>query len=105
MSREEIKIGDRVRLIRSDNKFTLLKPGDLGTVWNITTFSLMDEQKIRQVWIQWDNNIQLALLEGIDRFKCRTHFMFDNNKNIQSIYPLLERHNEILCRSPLPSCT
>ena len=30
MSREEIKIGDRVRLIHSDNKFTLLKPGDLG---------------------------------------------------------------------------
>ena len=45
MSREEIKIGDRVRLIHSDNKFTILKPGDLGTVWNITTFSLMDEQK------------------------------------------------------------
>jgi len=28
MSREEIKIGYRVRLIHSDNKFTLLKPGD-----------------------------------------------------------------------------
>ena len=73
MSREEIKIGDRVRLIHSDNKFTSLKPGDLGTVWNITTFSLMDEQKIRQVWIQWDNNIQLALLEGIDRFEIVEH--------------------------------
>ena len=69
MSREETKVGDRVRLIHSDNKFTLLKPGDLGIVLDITTFSLMDEQQIRQVWILWDNNIRLALLEGIDRFE------------------------------------
>jgi Domain of unknown function (DUF4314) len=60
MSREQIKIGDRVRLIHTDNEFTLLKPSDLGT------FSLMDEQQIRQVWIQWDNNSQLALRERID---------------------------------------
>ena len=39
MSREEIKIGHRLRLIHTDNKFTLLKPGDLGTVWDITTFN------------------------------------------------------------------
>ena len=83
MSREEIKIGDRVRLIHSDNKFTLLKPGDLGTVWNITTFSLMDEQKIRQVWIQWDNNIQLALLEGIDRFEIVKNFDKTSQSYIQ----------------------
>jgi Domain of unknown function (DUF4314) len=69
MSQEEIKIGDRVRLIHSDNKFMSLKPGDLGTVWDITTFSLMDEQQIRQIWIRWDNNSRLALLEGIDRFE------------------------------------
>ncbi len=69
MSQEEIKIGDRVRLIHSDNKFMLLKAGDLGTVWDITTFSLMDEQQIRQIWIRWDNNSRLALLEGIDRFE------------------------------------
>ncbi len=69
MSQEEIKIGDRVRLIHSDNKFMLLKPGDLGTVWDITTFSLMDEQQIRQFWIRWDNNSRLALLEEIDTFE------------------------------------
>ena len=69
MNQEEIKIGDRVRLIHSDNKFMLLKSGDLGTVWDITTFSLMDEQQIRQIWIRWDNNSRLALLEGIDSFE------------------------------------
>ena len=69
MNQEEIKIGERVRLIHSDNKFMLLKSGDLGTVWDITTFSLMDEQQIRQIWIRWDNNSRLALLEGIDRFE------------------------------------
>ena len=73
MNGEEIKIGDRVRLIHSGNKFTLLKPGDLGTVWDITTFNLMDEQKIRQVWIQWNNNIRLALLERIDSFEIVEH--------------------------------
>ena len=73
MSREETKICDRVRLNHSDNKFTLLKPGDLGTVWDITTFNLMDEQQIRQVWIRWDNNIRLALLEGIDSFEIVEH--------------------------------
>jgi len=69
MNQEEIKIGDRVRLIQSDNKFMLLKSGDLGTVWDITTFSLMDEQQVRQIWIRWDNNSRLALLEGIDSFE------------------------------------
>ena len=69
MNQEEIKIGERVRLIHSDNKFMLLKSGDLGTVWDITTFSLMDEQQIRQIWIRWDNNSRLALLEGIDSFE------------------------------------
>jgi len=69
MNQEEIKIGDRVRLIHSDNKFMLLKSGDLGTVWDITTFSLMDEQQVRQIWIRWDNNSRLALLEGIDSFE------------------------------------
>jgi hypothetical protein len=42
-------------------------------VWDITTFSLMDEQQMRQVWIQWDNNSRLALLEGIDRFEIVEH--------------------------------
>ena len=69
MNQEEIKIGERVRLIHSDNKFMLLKSGDLGTVSDITTFSLMDEQQIRQIWIRWDNNSRLALLEGIDSFE------------------------------------
>ena len=69
MSREEIKICDRVRF-HTDNKFTLLKP---GTGWDITNFSLMDEQRIRQFWIQWDNNSRLALLEGIDRFEIVEH--------------------------------
>ena len=57
-----IKVGGRVELISMDDTWTNLKPGDKGTVYKID-----EEQGL--IWVDWDNGEQLALLEGVDKFK------------------------------------
>ena len=57
-----IKVGDRVELIFINDTWTNLKPGDKGTIYKI------DENQ-ELVWVDWDNGEQLALLEGVDKFK------------------------------------
>ncbi|HET7147546.1 MAG TPA: DUF4314 domain-containing protein [Candidatus Nitrosopolaris sp.] len=62
-----IKIGDRIKLVSTDNPYTRLKPGDSGVVWEITTFELSDEET-KQIWVHWDNGDSLALIEGKDKW-------------------------------------
>jgi hypothetical protein len=64
----QVKIGDRIKLISIDDPFTILKPGDVGTVWDITTTEMLNEE-IRQIWIHWDTGSRLALIEGEDQFE------------------------------------
>jgi hypothetical protein len=54
-----IKIGDRIKLVSTDNPYTRLKPGDFGVVWDITTFELSNE----------DNGGSPALIEGKDEWE------------------------------------
>ena len=63
-----IKVGDRIKLVSTDNPYTRLKPGDSGVVWDITTFELSN-QEIKQIWIQWDNGNRFALIEGKDQWE------------------------------------
>ena len=63
-----IKVGDRIKLVSTDNPYTRLKPGDSGVVWDITTFELSN-QEIKQIWIHWDNGNRLALIEGKDEWE------------------------------------
>jgi len=58
----QVKVGDRVELVLTDDTLTDLKPGDKGTV-----FKIDEEQEL--VWVNWDNGEQLALLIGVDKFK------------------------------------
>ena len=37
---KEVKIGDTIKLVHTDDKFVQLRPGDLGTVWNISIFNI-----------------------------------------------------------------
>ena len=57
-----VKIGDRVKLVSTDDSWTDLKPGDKGTVYKV------DENQ-ELIWVDWDNGEQLALLVGVDKFK------------------------------------
>ena len=68
--KEEVKIGDRIKLVRPDDKFAQLKPGDLGTVWDISIFNIeIDGKPVRVIWISWDPGNKFALIEGKDEFE------------------------------------
>lgn len=58
------KIGDRVELVFTDDKYTRLKSGDVGIVTG-----LGNEQQILVKWDKWDNGIELVLLIGRDKYK------------------------------------
>jgi len=57
-----VKVGDRVKLIKTDDSWTKLEPGSKGKVVEI-------EEDQDLIWVQWDNGEKLALLNGIDKFK------------------------------------
>ena len=59
---KSVKVGDRVELVLMDDTWTSLKPGDKGTVYKID-----EEQEL--IWVDWDNGEQLALLDGVDKYK------------------------------------
>jgi hypothetical protein len=69
-NKEEVKIADRIKLVHTDDKFTQLKPGDLGTVWDISIFNIeKDGKPVRAIWISWDSGSKFALIEGKDEFE------------------------------------
>ena len=57
-----VKVGDRVELVKTDDTWTKLEPGSKGTVTKI-------EEDQDLIWVKWDNGEKLALLVGIDKFK------------------------------------
>lgn len=62
MKIDDVKIGDRVELIETDDTFTKLGKGSKGTV-----FKIEEDQDL--IWVDWDNGEKLALLVGIDKFR------------------------------------
>jgi Domain of unknown function (DUF4314) len=69
-NKEEVKVGDRIKLVHTDDKFTQLKPGDLGTVWDISIFNIeKDGKPVRVIWISWDSGSKFALIEEKDEFE------------------------------------
>ena len=59
---EEVKVGDRVKIIEMEDGLTALKKGSKGTVTNID-----NEQDL--IWVDWDNGEKIALINGIDKYK------------------------------------
>jgi len=69
-NKRETKIGDRIKLLHTEDKFTQLKPGDIGTVWDISIFNIDIEGKpVRAIWITRDSGSKFALIEGKDEFE------------------------------------
>jgi hypothetical protein len=60
-------IGKRIELIRTNDPYTDLKPGDRGTVLDIT--ELPYEDTPFKVLVQWDSGSRLAILEGHDDYR------------------------------------
>ena len=62
-----VVLGKRVELIRIDNPYTDLKPGDRGTVVDVS--ELTYEDKPFKTWVLWDNDSRLSILEGHDDYR------------------------------------
>ena len=62
MKINDVKIGDRIELIETDDTFTKNQKGSKGTV-----FKIEEDQDL--IWVEWDNGEKLGLLVGIDKFK------------------------------------
>ena len=60
-------VGQRIELIRTNNPYTDLKPGDRGTVVNVT--ELPYEDTPFKVWVHWDSGSTLGILEGHDDYR------------------------------------
>ena len=70
MLRLEIKpvvLGKRIELLHTDNPYGDLKPGDRGTVVDVSELSYKD--KPVKVWVLWDSDSKLTILEGHDDYR------------------------------------
>lgn len=68
-----VKVGDRIRLIQIHDVHADVKEGDTGTVVELTTVpkGLQSNELDLVMWIKWDSNSKsrIALTEGIDRYE------------------------------------
>jgi hypothetical protein len=62
-----VVLGKRIELIRTDNPDSDLKPGDRGTVVDVS--ELRYEDKPSKVWVLWDSGSRLTILEGHDDYR------------------------------------
>lgn len=58
----KVNKGDRVELIHTDDSMTKLEKGSKGTVSKV-------EEDQDLIWVKWDNGENLALLQGLDKYK------------------------------------
>ena len=59
-------VGKRIEFIRSEDQFSYLKPGDRGTVFDVS--ELPYEDMPFKVWVHWDSGSRLPILEGQDNY-------------------------------------
>ena len=62
-----VVLGKRIELIRTDNPDADLKPGERGTVVEVS--ELRYEDKPFKVWVLWDSDSRLTTLEGDDDYR------------------------------------
>ena len=60
-------VGKRIELIHSEDQYSYLKPGDRGTVVDVS--ELPYEDMPFKVWVHWDNGSRLPILEGQDDYR------------------------------------
>ena len=62
-----VVLGKRIELISTDNQYSDLKPGARGTVVDVS--ELPYEDKPSKVWVLWDSDSRLTVLEGRDDYR------------------------------------
>jgi hypothetical protein len=64
-----IKIGDKIRLIRAADPYMGIKSGEIGTVVDISMSKVADLEGLRLVmWIKWESGKETSLIDGMDSF-------------------------------------
>jgi len=61
-------LGDRIRLIHTNDRYTKLKHGDLGSITDVT-YLPEDHGGQAQIWVRWDAGSILALIDGQDEWE------------------------------------
>ena len=66
-----IKLGDRIRLIHIHDIHADFKEGDTGTVFALSTVPKGSQNDLDLViWIEWDRiKSRIALTEGVDKYE------------------------------------
>lgn len=74
--------GDRIKLTHTDDEYTSLSPGAVGTVTDVDTLpaEITPQNKPeKQIWVDWDSGQRLALVDSQDSFE----IIDDDNKNTE----------------------
>ena len=61
--------GKRIQLINSNDPYTKLKHGDLGTIEYVIKNTMIEDQ----ISVQWDSGSNLMLLVGLDEYIILDH--------------------------------
>jgi Domain of unknown function (DUF4314) len=61
-------IGKRIRLIFTNDPYTRLKTGDMGTITYVSELPSRVGGE-RQLWVSWDSGSNLAMIEGKDFYE------------------------------------
>ncbi len=65
-----VKIGDKIRLIRMADPYMGIKSGEIGTVVDTSMSKVADLEELRLVmWIKWESGKETAIVAGMDSFE------------------------------------
>ena len=65
-----VKIGDKIRLIRMADPYMGIKSGEVGTVVDTSMSKVADLEGLRLVmWIKWESGRETAIVAGMDSFE------------------------------------
>ena len=65
-----VKIGDKIRLIRVADPYMGIKSGEIGTVVDTFMSKVADLEGLRLVmWIKWESGKETAIVAGMDSFE------------------------------------
>jgi hypothetical protein len=65
-----VKVGDKIRLIRVADPYMGIKSGEIGTVVDTSMSKVADLEGLRLVmWIKWESGRETAIVAGMDSFE------------------------------------
>ena len=65
-----VKIGDKIRLIRTADTNLGIKPKEIGTVVDTSMSKVVDLEGLRLImWIRWESGKETAIVDGMDLFE------------------------------------